>query len=77
MDNNVVVVLAIALTGLQNVIAILKERRIMALPTFSRWSDKNVWEFIQKLEIVFLTNQITNNRKFHIEVSCLIGITTN
>jgi len=42
MDNNVVVVLAIALTGLQNVIAILKERRIMALPTFSRWSDKNV-----------------------------------
>ncbi len=77
MDNNIAAVLAIALVGLQNVIAALRERRVASLPTFNRRADKDVREFIRKLKIAFLANQIVDNWKFHIAISYLTGIAAN
>ena len=46
MDNNTVVVLAVALTGLQNVVVAPREERVAQLPTFSGRADENVRKFI-------------------------------
>jgi len=35
MDNNAIAVLIVALTGLQNLVAALRKKRIAILPTFS------------------------------------------
>ncbi len=77
MDNNVTIVLAAALVDLQNIVAASRKGRIALLPIFDKRADKNVSEFVKQLEIVFLANQITDNRKFHIGVSCLTGIVIN
>ncbi len=77
MDNNAAAVLAAALTGLQNVVAAPREGRVIQLPTFSRWADEDVKKFIWRLEIAFQANQVADNRKFHIAISCLIGIAAN
>ena len=73
MDNNMVAVLAAALVGLQNVVAASREERIVLLPTFNGRADKDVQEFIWWLKIVFLANQITDNRKFYIGSQLLDG----
>ncbi len=77
INNNAIAILAVALVGLQNVVAASREGRVIILPTFGGWADKNVQEFIWQLEIVFLANQIINNRKFNIEISCLIDMMAN
>ncbi len=77
MNNNTVAVFAVALMGLQNVIVVLREGRIASLSIFSGWADEDIWEFIRHLEIAFLTNQIANNKKFYIEISCLTSIAAN
>ena len=77
MDNNIAAVLAAALVSLQNVVAVLREGRIVTLLTFSGWADEDIWKFIRQLEIVFLANQIIDNRKFNIAISCLTGMMAN
>ncbi len=70
-------ILVIALVGLQNVVVASRKGRIAILSTFSRWADEDIREFIKRLEIVFLINQIADNRKFNIRISCLMGIAVN
>ncbi len=77
MDNNAVAALATILVGLQNVITALREGKIALLPTFRGQVDENVRKFIWQLKIVFLANQIIDNRKFYIKVSYLMGIVAN
>ncbi len=77
MDNNIAAVLAAALTGLQNVVAALREGRIAQLLTFSGRADEDVREFIRRLEIAFQVNQVAENRRFHIAISCLTGMAAN
>ncbi len=77
MNNNAAVILAVVLIGLQNIVAVLREGRIVSLLTFSGWADEDVQEFIKRLEIVFLANQIADNRKFYIRISCLTSIVAN
>jgi len=77
IDNNVAAVLAAALTGLQNVVAAPREGRVAQLPTFSGQADEDIREFIRRLEIAFQVNQVADNRRFHIAISCLIGMAAN
>ena len=77
MDNNAAAVLAAALTGLQNVVAAPREGRIAQLPTFSGWADEDIREFIWRLEIAFQANQVADNRRFHIAISCLTRMAAN
>ncbi len=77
MNNNAVVVLVAALVSLQNMVAALKKGRITLLSIFSGQADEDVHEFVRWLEIVFLANQIMDNRKFHIEISYLTGMAVN
>jgi len=77
MDNNAAAVLAAALTGLQNMVAAPREGRVAQLPTFSGRADEDVREFIQHLEIAFQANQVADNRRFHIAISCLTGTAAN
>jgi len=46
MDNNAAAALMVALTGLQNIVAALREGRIASLLTFGRWADEDVRKFI-------------------------------
>ncbi len=77
MDNNAAAILAATLVGLQNVVVAPREGRITTLLMFSRRVDEDVREFIWQLEIVFLVNQVADNKKFYIEVSCLTDIAAN
>ncbi len=46
MDNNVIVTLIVVLINLQNIVATLREKKIMTLFTFNRQTDENIWKFI-------------------------------
>ena len=77
MDNNAAAILAAALTSLQNVVTASREGRIAQLPTFSGRADEDVREFIRRLEIAFQANQVADNKRFHIAISCLTGTAAN
>ena len=77
MNNNAAAILAAALTGLQNMVAAPREGRVAQLPTFSGRADEDVREFIQRLEIAFQANQVADNRRFHIAISCLTRTAAN
>ena len=58
-------------------VAAPREGRVAQLPTFSGQADEDIREFIRRLEIAFQVNQVADNRRFHIVISCLIGTAAN
>ena len=58
-------------------VAAPREGRVAQLLTFSGRADEDVREFIRRLEIAFQANQVADNRRFHIVISCLTGMAAN
>jgi len=77
-DTNAANAFTVVLTNLNMILAARREeRKTVNYPTFSKRGNKDINNFIMKLEKVFTINKILDNRKYLIVVSCLKRTATN
>ena len=77
-DVNAAQTLMLALTNLNVTLAGGgRENKLVNYPTFSKRDDEDIDDFMLELTKAFAVNQISDNRKHIVVVSCLKGIAVN
>ncbi len=77
-DTNTANVLTVALTNLNMTLVTEEgEKKIVNYLTFSRRGNKDIDNFIIKLEKAFIINRVSDNKKHLVATSYLRGITAN
>ncbi len=76
-DANIANTLTLVLTNLNAILVEDRESKTVNYSTFSERGEKDIDDFITKLEKAFIVNKVFDNKKYIVIASCLKGMVAN